>query len=82
VDNLTEVVSSLDKLGQGDYALRLLALREFSVAELAGRRLLLSIGSLWTRCAPIIEETHGNLSAFLRDVPGQPAVQRVSAVAA
>jgi type IV secretion system protein VirB4 len=68
VDNLAEVVSSLDKLGQGDYALRLL-LSAGSASELlattpAVHRLFVDAR------APIIEETYGNLSAFYAMFPG------------
>ncbi|MBB5060015.1 hypothetical protein HDF16_004749, partial [Granulicella aggregans] len=68
VDNLAEVVSSLDKLGQGDYALRLLlsasTATELRAATPAVHRLFVDAR------APIIEETYGNLSAFYAMFPG------------
>jgi type IV secretion system protein VirB4 len=68
VDNLTEVVSSLDKLGQGDYALRLL-LSAGSASEL--RAAIPAVHRLFVDArAPIIEETYGNLSAFYAMFPG------------
>jgi type IV secretion system protein VirB4 len=68
VDNLTEVVSSLDKLGQGDYALRLL-LSASSAADL--RAAIPSVHRLFVDArAPIMEETYGNLSAFYAMFPG------------
>jgi len=68
VDNLTEVVSSLDKLGQGDYALRLL-LSAGSAAEL--RTATPAVHRLFVDSrAPVIEETYGNLSAFYAMFPG------------
>ncbi|MGF7183089.1 hypothetical protein [Tunturiibacter psychrotolerans] len=67
VDNLTEVVSSLDKLGQGDYALRLLlsarTASELRAATPAVHRLFVDAR------VPIMEETYGNL-CLLRDVSG------------
>jgi type IV secretion system protein VirB4 len=68
VDNLSEVVSSLDKLGQGDYALRLL-LAANTAAEL--RSATPAVHRLFVDArAPIIEETYGNLSAFYAMFPG------------
>jgi type IV secretion system protein VirB4 len=68
VDNLTEVVSSLDKLGQGDYALRLL-LSAGSASEL--RAAIPAVHRLFVDArAPIMEETYGNLSAFYAMFPG------------
>jgi type IV secretion system protein VirB4 len=68
VDNLTEVVSSLDKLGQGAYALRLL-LSAGSASEL--RAAIPAVHRLFVDArAPIIEETYGNLSAFYAMFPG------------
>jgi type IV secretion system protein VirB4 len=68
VDNLAEVVSSLDKLRQGDYALRLLlsasTASELRAATPAVHRLFVDAR------APIIEETYGNLSAFYAMFPG------------
>src|SRR5271163_1515467 len=68
VDNLSEVVSSLDKLSQGDYALRLLlaanTAAELRAATPAVHRLFVDTRS------PIIEETYGNLSAFYAMFPG------------
>jgi type IV secretion system protein VirB4 len=68
VDNLTEVVASLDKLGQGDYALRLLlsarTAQELRAATPAVHRLFVDARS------PMIEETYGNLSAFYAMFPG------------
>jgi type IV secretion system protein VirB4 len=68
VDNLTEVVASLDKLSQGDYALRLLlsasTAQELRAATPAVHRLFVDAR------APIIEETYGNLSAFYAMFPG------------
>jgi len=68
VESLTEVVSSLDKLAQGDYALRLLlaanTVSELRSATPAVHRLLVDAR------APIIEETYGNLSAFYAMFPG------------
>jgi len=68
VDNLSEVVSSLDKLSQGDYALRLLVAAntaaELRAATPAVHRLFVDAR------APIIEETYGNLSAFYAMFPG------------
>ena len=68
VDNLSEVVSSLDKLGQGDYALRLLlsagSASELRAATPAVHRLFVDAR------APIMEETYGNLSAFYAMFPG------------
>jgi hypothetical protein len=80
VDNLTEVVSSLDKVGQGDYALRLL-LSAGSAAEL--RAAITRCPSSLCGCAR--SDHRGDLRQslrLLRDVSGQPAVQCVSAVAA
>ncbi|MGD0737407.1 MAG: type VI secretion protein, partial [Terracidiphilus sp.] len=68
VDNLSEVVSSLDKLAQGDYALRLL-LAANTAAEL--RAAAPAVHRLFVDArAPIIEETFGNLSAFYAMFPG------------
>ena len=68
VDNLAEVVSSLDKLSQGDYALRLL-LSAGSAAEL--RAATPAVHRLFVDArAPIMEETYGNLSAFYAMFPG------------
>jgi type IV secretion system protein VirB4 len=68
VDNLSEVVSSLDKLSQGDYALRLL-LAANTAAEL--RAATPAVHRLFVDArAPIIEETYGNLSAFYAMFPG------------
>jgi len=68
VDNLTEVVSSLEKLAQGDYALRLL-LSAGSVSEL--RAAIPAVHRLFVDArAPIMEETYGNLSAFYAMFPG------------
>ena len=68
VDSLAEVVSSLDKLGQGDYALRLL-LSAGTAAEL--RAATPAVHRLFVDSrAPIIEETYGNLSAFYAMFPG------------
>jgi len=68
VDSLTEVVASLDKLAQGDYALRLLlsasTASELRAATPAVHRLFVDAR------APIIEETYGNLSAFYAMFPG------------
>ncbi|MBB5064894.1 VirB4 family type IV secretion system protein [Granulicella mallensis] len=68
VDNLTEVVASLDKLGQGDYALRLL-LSARTAAELRAATPVVHRLFVDAR-APIIEETYGNLSAFYAMFPG------------
>jgi type IV secretion system protein VirB4 len=68
VDNLSEIVSSLDKLSQGDYALRLLL-----AANTAGglRAATPAVHRLFVDArAPIIEETYGNLSAFYAMFPG------------
>jgi type IV secretion system protein VirB4 len=68
VESLTEVVSSLDKLAQGDYALRLL-LSASSASEL--RAATPAVHRLFVDArAPIIEETYGNLSAFYALFPG------------
>jgi type IV secretion system protein VirB4 len=68
VDNLSEVVSSLDKLSQGDYALRLL-LAANTAAEL--RAATPAVHRLFVDArAPILEETYGNLSAFYAMFPG------------
>ncbi len=68
VESLTEVVSSLDKLGQGDFALRLLLSarsgEELRAATPAVHRLFVDAR------APILEETYGNLSAFYAMFPG------------
>src|SRR5271156_449043 len=72
VESLTEVVSSLDKLAQGDYALRLLlaadTAAELRAATPAVHRLFVDTRS------PIIEETYGNLSAFYAMFPGNRQV--------
>jgi type IV secretion system protein VirB4 len=68
VESLTEVVASLDKLGQGDYALRLL-LSARTAGEL--RAATPTVHRLFVDArAPIIEETYGNLSAFYAMFPG------------
>ena len=68
VDSLSEVVSSLDRLSQGDYALRLL-LSASTAAEL--RAATPAVHRLFVDArAPIIEETYGNLSAFYAMFPG------------
>lgn len=68
VDNLSEVVSSLDKLRQGNYALRLL-LSASTEAEL--RAATPAVHRLFVEArAPIVEETYGNLSAFCAMFPG------------
>ena len=68
VESLTEVVSSLDKLGQGDFALRLMlsasSAEELRAATPAVHRLFVDAR------ATIIEETYGNLSAFYAMFPG------------
>jgi type IV secretion system protein VirB4 len=68
VENLTEVAASLDRLGQGEYALRLLlaanTASELRAATPAAHRLFVDAR------APIIEETFGNLSAFYAMFPG------------
>jgi type IV secretion system protein VirB4 len=68
VESLTEVVASLDKLSQGDYALRLLlaanTVSELRSATPTAHRLFVDAR------APIIEETFGNLSAFYAMFPG------------
>jgi type IV secretion system protein VirB4 len=68
VESLTEVVASLDKLSQGDYALRLL-LSAGTVSELRSAKP--TVHRLFVDAsAPIIEETFGNLSAFYAMFPG------------
>ncbi len=80
VDNLSEVVSSLDKLAQGDYALRLL-LAANTAAELRA--------ATPSRASPLCgrarPDHRGDLRqslGFLCHVSGQPAIQRVPPVAA
>jgi type IV secretion system protein VirB4 len=68
VESLTEVVSSLDKLSQGDYALRLI-LSAGSAEEL--RKATPDVHRLFVDArSPILEETYGNLSAFYAMFPG------------
>jgi type IV secretion system protein VirB4 len=68
VESLTEVVASLDKLSQGDYALRLL-LSAGTAAEL--RAAVPTVHRLFVDArAPIVEESFGNLSAFYAMFPG------------
>ncbi|MDE3104868.1 MAG: type VI secretion protein [Acidobacteriota bacterium] len=68
VDSLSEVVASLDKLAQGEYALRLLLAAD-SEAEL--RAATPAVHRLFVEArSPIVEETYGNLSAFYAMFPG------------
>ena len=68
VESLGEVVASLDKLSQGNFALRLL-LSAKSAEEL--RAATPTVHRLFVDArAPIIEETYGNLSAFYAMFPG------------
>ena len=68
VESLTDVVASLDKLSQGDYALRLL-LSAGTVSEL--RSATPTVHRLFVDArAAIIEESYGNLSAFYAMFPG------------
>ena len=68
VDNLTEVVSSLDKLSQGYYALRLL------VSANSAEKLKATVPTVHRLFvdarAPIVEESFGNLSGFYAMFPG------------
>jgi type IV secretion system protein VirB4 len=68
VESLSEVVSSLDKLSQGDYALRLLVSAS-STSELHGATTTVHRLFVDAR-APIVEESFGNLSAFYAMFPG------------
>ncbi len=68
VESLSEVVSSLDKLSQGDYALRLLVAAS-STSELRGATTTVHRLFVDAR-APIVEESFGNLSAFYAMFPG------------
>jgi len=62
VDNLAEVVSSLDKLGQDDYALRFLLSAGSAAERLATTP---AVHRLFVDARPpIIKKTYGNLSAF------------------
>ena len=80
VDNLSEVVSSLDKLSQGDYALRLLLAAD-TAAEL--RAATPSRPSSVCGCTrPDHRRDLRQSLRVLRHVSGQPAVQCLSAVAA
>ena len=68
VESLTDVVASLEKLSQGDYALRLL-LSTGTVTQL--RAATSTVHRLFVDArAPIIEESYGNLSAFYAMFPG------------
>jgi type IV secretion system protein VirB4 len=79
VDDLGEVIRSLDKKAQGEYSLRfLVAVR--SLDELRGiapavHRVFVDVR------AQVMEETLGNLSAFYAMFPWQPQVQRLPHVA-
>ena len=80
VDNLSEVVSSLDKLSQGDYALRLLLSAgtptELRSAAPAVHRLFVDSRS------PVIEGDLRQSLSLLCDVSGKSPVQCLSALVA
>jgi type IV secretion system protein VirB4 len=68
VDDLSEVIRSLDKKSQGEYSLRLLVAMR-SAAEL--RSLAPAVHRVFVEArAQIMEETLGNLSAFYALFPG------------
>lgn len=68
VDDLSEVIRSLDKKSQGEYSLRLL-LSARSVEEL--RSTVPAVHRIFVEArAQVIEETIGNLSAFYAMFPG------------
>jgi type IV secretion system protein VirB4 len=68
VDDLSEVIRSLDKKAQGEYSLRLL-LAANSIEQL--RNTIPSVHRIFVDArAQIIEETLGNLSAFYAMFPG------------
>lgn len=68
VDDLSEVIRSLDKKAQGEYSLRLLVATR-SVAEL--RNIAPAVHRVFVEArAQVMEETLGNLSAFYALFPG------------
>lgn len=68
VDDLSEVIRSLDKKGQGEYALRLLLAAD-SPEHLRGT--IPAVHRIFVDArAQVIEETLGNLSAFYAMFPG------------
>jgi type IV secretion system protein VirB4 len=68
VDDLSEVIRSLDKKGQGEYSLRLL-LAAHSPEQL--RNTIPAVHRIFVDArAQVIEETLGNLSAFYAMFPG------------
>ena len=68
VDQLSEVIQSLDKKAQGEYSLRLL-LAAHSAAQLQDN--IPAVHRIFVDArAPVIEETLGNLSGFYAMFPG------------
>ena len=79
VDDLGEVIRSLDKKAQGEFSLRFLVAAR-SVDELRGIAPAVHRVFVDAR-AQVMEETLGNLVSVLRDVSRQWKVQRLSDVA-
>ena len=79
VDDLGEVIRSLDKKAQGEFSLRFLVAAR-SVDELRGIAPAVHRVFVDAR-AQVMEETLGNLSAFYAMFPGNRQVQRLSDVA-
>jgi type IV secretion system protein VirB4 len=70
VDDLSQVIRDLDKVGQGEFTMRLLLAAE-SKEQL--HETIPTVHRLFVDArAPIIEETRGNLSAFYTMFPGNP----------
>ena len=79
VDDLSDVIRSLDKKAQGEFSLRLL-LAARSPEQL--RAVVPSVHRIFVDArAQVMEETLGQSLCVLRNVPGQSQVQRLSTMA-
>ena len=79
VDDLSEIIRSLDKVGQGEFTMRLL-LAAKSKEQL--HETIPAVHRLFVDArAQVIEESLGNLSAFYTMFPRQSKVQRLPTLA-